>query len=44
MIIFNKKSLILMNFIKKKIHLTANSLLGVTLGGEHASGGPLRGG
>ena len=30
--------------IFKKNRLTAGSLPGVTLGGEHVSGGPLRGG
>ena len=37
------KSLILINFVKK-IRLAASPLPGVTSGGEHASGGPLRGG
>ena len=36
----------IINFDKfyQKIRLAAGSLPGVTLGGEHASGGPLRGG
>ena len=41
--IFTLKSLILINFVKKN-RLAAGPLPGVTLGGEHASGGPLRGG
>ena len=41
--IFILKSLILINFVKKNL-LAEGPLPGVTLGGEHASGGPLRGG
>ena len=37
------KDLILINFVKK-IRLAASPLPGVDIGGEHASGGPLRGG
>ena len=43
MMIFTLKSLILINFVKKN-PLEEGPLPGVTLGGEHASGGPLRGG
>ena len=43
MMIFTLKSLILINFIKKN-RLAAGPLPGVTLGGEHASGGQLCGG
>ena len=43
MMIFTLKSLILINFIKKN-RLAASPLPGVTLGGGHASGGPMRGG
>ena len=42
-IVFTLRSSILINFVKKN-RLAAGSLPGVTLGGEHASGGPLRGG
>ena len=38
-----QKSLILINFVNKN-RLAAGTQPGVTLGGEHASGGPLRGG
>ena len=41
--ILTLKSLVLMNSVKK-IRLAADPLPGVTLGGGHASGGPLRGG
>ena len=40
--IFTLKSLILINFVKKNL-LAEGPLPGVTLGGEHASGGPARG-
>ena len=40
--IFTLKSLILINVVKK-IRLAAGPQPGVTLGGEHTSGGPLRG-
>ena len=43
MMIFTLKSLILINVVKK-IRLEAGALPGVTSSGEHASGGPLRGG
>ena len=43
MMIFTLKSVYLINIVKK-IRLAAGPLPGVTLGGEHASGGPLRGG
>ena len=43
MMIFSLKSLILIDFTKKN-RLAAGTLPGVTWGGEHASGGPLRGG
>ena len=43
MMIFTLKSSYFINFVKK-IRLAASTLPGVTLGGEHASGGPLRGG
>ena len=41
--IFTLKSLILINFVKEN-RPAAGSLPGVTLSGEYASGGPLRGG
>ena len=41
--IFTLKSFILINFVKTN-RLAAGSLPVVTLGGERASGGPLRGG
>ena len=40
--IFTLKSLILINFVKKNSS-SEGPLPEVTLGGEHASGGPLRG-
>ena len=41
--IYTLKSLVWTNFVKK-IRLAAGPLPGVTLSGEHASGGPLCGG
>ena len=43
-IFFLLKFIIFDQFYNKKIRLAAGPLLGVTLGGELASGGPLHGG